>query len=845
MVKLIRAYLIGNWKKSLSLIMVLAVSICIIFSNATAKKSQIEYVKNVMRENRPKAELIYSDISTDQLDKIRDNKDIKSYTKVSYYGNVSYKDRFTSGLIDYDRDYFDNFKLSLKKGRFPRNKDEIILYEKTMEAENFELGQVIDIRGYKKYYDSSKRINVENYSMSTKIVGVYTCPDVMKDFYFDDCVMLGVGFNEVKNKSYNGTIELKRGVDVYSASLDISSEMGSNSDHVCIDGVVSRMQEEDMGLMNEKDSLDWSFIILSIFMTFNILCLMANQISRDQGLLRVIGLSKRRVLIFEFFRNAILFALATCLGVIFSGPLARFFTRIFIYTSLNVNMSEAPLVYNWDCMKNVVLILSIVVVLSIVVPSINVFSKSPIEQYQGVSNYKIGHKLNIFINKVFKGFDARIVTRSIINQKVFVVVSAVIVGYSGYLYSKEYCMPEKWEQYGAPLVRAFRDYDIRISQKNRVEGFSGGYSMNDVDKIRSIDGVKTIYHKSHSFGYMYVTPDRISKEYKAQRLIKDSNKEAEIRFDILGMPRDMLVDFVDRDKILESGRLPSDKIENDIVEVLIYNNFYLKMEERGIFNLLKDVKLGDVIDITLENYDKTTGKIAYKNQKIKVVGFIDRVWDSFYDTEAFVPDIIMDPVAYRKVTGSDKFSNVEIKLVEGTRVSKKEDVYKKISSIFKNRTYVEIKTLSMEYENMNWYAKIFRKKELATSIVLFVLAITNVIVGILLSFEVRKKEFGSLMSIGMSRKRLKKINLLNSIFIVVPGVLGMFLAITRASIDSFEWVKMCAREQSIPFNETINIPWIQMGIFSIGCFMCMILVSLYINRKINRINIIDMVRGEK
>src|SRR3712207_4243024 len=103
------------------------------------------------------------------------------------------------------------------------------------------------------------------------------------------------------------------------------------------------------------------------------------------------------------------------------------------------------------------------------------------------------------------------------------------------------------------------------------------------------------------------------------------------------MPRDMLVDFVDRDKILESGRLPSDKIENDIVEVLIYNNFYLKMEERGIFNLLKDVKLGDVIDITLENYDKTTGKIAYKNQKIKVVGFIDRVWDSFYDTEAFVP----------------------------------------------------------------------------------------------------------------------------------------------------------------------------------------------------------------
>jgi len=845
MVKLIRAYLIGNWKKSLSLMIVLAVSICIIFSNATAKKSQMEYVKTVMRDNRPKAELVYNDISVEQLDRVKDYKNIKSYTKVAYYGNVTYKDRFTSGLIDYDRDYFDNFKLILKKGRFPRSKDEIILYEDTMKAEKFELGQEIDLRGYKKYYNLNKRINIENYGMSPKIVGVYTCPEVMKGFYFDDCVMVGKGFSKVKHKSYKGTIELEKGVDAYSAGLDISSKMDSNSDHVYIDGLVSRMQEEDMGLMDEKDSLDWSFIILSVFMAFNILCLMANQISSDQGLLRVIGLSKRRVLIFEFFRNAVLFALATCLGIVFSGPLARFFTRIFIYTSLNVNMSEAPLAYNWDCMKNVILILSIVVIFSILVPSINVFSKSPIEQYQGISNYKIGHKLNVFINKVFKGFDARIVTRSIINQKVFVVVSAVIVGYSGYLYSKEYCMLENWEQYAAPLVRSFRDYDIRLSQKSSLEGFLGGYSMDDVDKIRSIDGVKTIYSKSHSFGYMYVTPDRLTKEYKAQRLIKDSNKEAEIRFDILGMPRDMLIDFVDRDKILESGRLPSDRIENDIVEVLMYNNFYLKMEERGTFNLLKDVKLGDVIEIALENYDKTTGKIAYKNQKMKVVGFVDRVWDSFYDTEVFVPDIIMDPAVYGKVTGFDKFSNVEIKLVEATDVSKKEDVYKKISSIFKNRTYAEIKTLSMEYENMNWYAKIFRKKELATSIVLFVLAITNVIVGILLSFDVRKKEFGSLMSIGMSRNRLKKINLMNSIFIVVPGILGMFLAIIRHSIDSFEWVEMCAREQSIPFNETVNIPWIQMGIFSMVCFMCMILVSLYINRKINRINIIDMVRGEK
>lgn len=842
MSKLIWAYIVNNYKKSLALVVVLSVSICVIFSNSTAKKSQLEYIKRVMAENRPKAEVVYSDISKSQFDKIKDSENIKSYTKVSYYGKVSYLDRFTRGLIGYDKNYFKNFKLSLKSGRLPENDKEILVYESLTKSDNLKIGQNINLKGYKKYYDSNKRISVENYGISPKIVGVYTCPDVMKSFYLNDDIMIGPSFEKVVNKSYNGTIDFKDGVDVYGASLDITSMMDSNSDHVYIDGIVSRMQEEDVSLMREKDSLDWSFIVLSIFMTFNIICLMANQISRDQGLLRVIGMSRKGVLLFEFLRNAVLFVVSTLLGVVLSIPLSEFFARTFIYSSLDVNMSKAPLVYDWTCMKNVLVILFFVVLISVLVPSIKVFFRSPIEQYKCINRRKMGSRFNLLVNKLFKGIDARIVVRAVVNQKVFVLVSAVIVGYSGYLYAKEYTMPESWDSYSAPLIRSFRDYDIRLSQNGRIDGLIGGYSMDDVDKIRAIDNMGVVYPKAHSFGYMYISPKELTKQYKAQRLIKDTNKEAEIRFDILGMPREMLVDFVDRDKILKSGRLPSGKIENDVVEILIYNNFYLKMEERGVFDIIKGINIGDTIEVILETYDK--GNLGYKKQKMKVVGIIDQVWGSFLDTESFVPDVIMDPVIYKKVTGSDRFSNIEIKLKDGADGPSVNWAYNRVDSLFKDRAYTQIDTLSMKHDDMNRYAKIFRKKEMATSVVLFVLAITNVVVGIILSFEVRKKEFGGLLSIGMPKIRLKRINTLNAIVVVIPGLFGMIAIVVKDSIEIFEWVKMCAREQFIPFKETIHIPWIQMGIFSLVCIVCMVMASIYLNRKIDETNIIDMVREE-
>ena len=45
MLKLIKNYLIKDYKKNISIILVLSLSLAIVFSNATAKLSQSEYAK--------------------------------------------------------------------------------------------------------------------------------------------------------------------------------------------------------------------------------------------------------------------------------------------------------------------------------------------------------------------------------------------------------------------------------------------------------------------------------------------------------------------------------------------------------------------------------------------------------------------------------------------------------------------------------------------------------------------------------------------------------------------------------------------------------------------------------
>ena len=61
--------------------------------------------------------------------------------------------------------------------------------------------------------------------------------------------------------------------------------------------------EEKSNLSQEYDVFDIVFIAMAILLVFNILFLMHKSMSKEQGLLRIIGMKKKEVIMFELLKS--------------------------------------------------------------------------------------------------------------------------------------------------------------------------------------------------------------------------------------------------------------------------------------------------------------------------------------------------------------------------------------------------------------------------------------------------------------------------------------------------------------------------------------------------------------
>lgn len=185
-------------------------------------------------------------------------------------------------------------------------------------------------------------------------------------------------------------------------------------------------------------------------------------------------------------------------------------------------------------------------------------------------------------------------------------------------------------------------------------------------------------------------------------------------------------------------------------------------------------------------------------------------------------------------------SRVEIRTRDKSDIKR---VFKGVKNFLGYKQFFKAETLEGVIDDSEWYHKIAKKRDFVTTLILFALAITNIIVGIILSFYMRKSEYGSLLSLGMRRKTLKSICIKNTVLVVIPGIIGIYLWSLRDAIFEFESVKMCAMQQGIPFNEYLYIPWGNLLAFTLVCIMCMLVAGFILAKKIDKINIMDMINS--
>ncbi|MED9948452.1 MAG: ABC transporter permease [Peptacetobacter hiranonis] len=314
-----------------------------------------------------------------------------------------------------------------------------------------------------------------------------------------------------------------------------------------------------------------------------------------------------------------------------------------------------------------------------------------------------------------------------------------------------------------------------------------GYSIKDIEDIRSINGVENVDEIRSLYARMFLKEDQIlDNEY-----FKERNEEPYSK-DVLG---GLLVDCGNGDKILKSGVYGyNDTLLKKLDKHLAKGNVDLKEmnnEEVAIAMVPKNngkytvgVDIGDKLKVTFredgissEEYFKMTdtgGK--YITKEFKIVGIVNELVDysDYYVSDNSV-NLVLSNKQFEKFSG---YKNAQIVNIEMKDDANREKVAKQILAIA-NRTSGNVfadlteerKTLAAMEENKQMFIN-------AIIGILFLISIINIVNNIKYSMVSRRAEFGIIRAIGADNKMFRKIVLSEGLMYgLYSGVISVIVAL--------------------------------------------------------------------
>lgn len=298
MKKFILNSIIKDYKSSLPAILIISFIICVVFSSLTAQYSQSSYVKKVIEDSTTKAQAEFFDIDNSQIEYIKSDNSVKTISITKSFGKAFIENEISENLLEFNRDYFDNFNLSLVEGRFPTNKDEIILEKSILDKYNLKINDELKLKG-NKIVDSEKgEKEYINYNVKSKIVGYYAYPRIVENIYKYQDIFISSknGLNGAINNKYitfNGTISFKPGVNPINKSAELSYNINSSSDHIVPNSMFDELNQQ-ITASSTLTNIDRITILIAAIIILNISILNSIESSKRQGLLRLLGCSKRK-----------------------------------------------------------------------------------------------------------------------------------------------------------------------------------------------------------------------------------------------------------------------------------------------------------------------------------------------------------------------------------------------------------------------------------------------------------------------------------------------------------------------------------------------------------------------
>lgn len=833
-----------NKKRTISTIVGIILSIALICGVGTLCISFRESLIQSTIDRSGYWHLNINDASVKQVQELGHNVDIEDITKIKEIGygkldGIKNPKKPYLKLYSMSNEAFKQLRFKLTEGRFPKNKNEVIISQHLNYngGLDYKLGDEINLDiGERKTFDKDnlrvsnpynkedeKLVNSSN--LTFKIVGIIERPSYdFEESQDPGYSILSTGFDEGKNnlflsfkepKDYKNTLLELFEINDYS-ELEYPNQDLKFEDFK-INNELLRWQVLDFGATTMNMITTVAAIIIAIIIFTSVFCIRnsfaisTTEKTKLYGMLASVGTTKKQIRKNVIFEAFVLGLIGIPLGIL-GGLFA-------IYVLLKVvNMIVGDFILNGSSFvfktSPFVIVLSIIlgfvtVYLSAISSAKKASKVSPIENLRNADKLEINNKdlrTPKIINKLF-GTGGVIAYKNLKRSKKKYRTTVISLTVSIFIFISMNAFLHNMFGVSDQFLNDL-NYNIEISNYDVLED-------GDVNKILNLGNVK----ESHII--YYTNPSVIRITDKAKYTLKQEQFFDENTGDVIYRDVD--------EKYLQIVGLDSDTYNTYLHDLGIHKTD----DHTGIlydYNVSYDNK-GKVTKYRAYNYKQgeiISGRLQENNKNISIM--IDATAQTApigFEQQYYESGILFVNVA----NYNDLSFKVDRILINSDDPNTFESEFMKE---FKNINCDNLYKLAQQYKALNLVFSIFLYGFIT---VITLIGITNIFNTITSNIELRQKEIAMLKSIGMTKKEFNKMVNLETIFYSTKSLLyGIILGL----LGTFAFYKAF----SIKLEAEMYIPIVPIMISIIVVFILVFIIMRYSINKINKKNTIETIRNE-
>ena len=828
-------YLKKNKKRTLLTIIGIIISLSLISGVGFLGLSFNEYMYNRAIDNNGDYEFGFSNVDKDVVNILRNDVDLKNVGVFSNVGLGKYvledKDENSIYITEQDETYSTKItKTILTEGDYPKNSNELILNNKTKDYLGINLGDNIKLREV-QFDENGNEVLTNNYK-TYKIVGF-----LQEQFEIGEGVFSGETFldNLEDNKEYNvffTVINNKNKTKLVNEKFD-NLNLDRNFNYINVNNdLLALIGESEYTGINTVVKVVVVFVLLiiilaTIFLIYNAINISVTERMTQFAILRSIGATPKQISNIVIKEGLVMCLLSIPFGIVF-GFLGVWTTVKIMNIKITNLLGTGQLIIRFHL--SVILFPLILGMTTIFMATYGPAKKagkvSPISFIKGnTENEKIKYYNGNLIRRIF-GVEGWIAYKNIRKNSKRFTVTILSLSISLIMFIT----------FTTLNMKRISELDY-IKKNTLMQGKVERYESINKDKIKeeikSIDGISDIYTISMQYvPYLYLDGDIITEDYK------------NYRYNGLNTVNNELIEGAQIEGYSDEA-LNKLEVENGLKnnEVILVNSFVRYTNEGQLENVnFANIKEGEFIKIaksSIEEYDDTFNEELNKDKKdnnfieFKVKKIINKSPFDYDYSSTF--KIIMNYDEFTKLYDENYYTTIGFRYKNINDKKQVENIIKKIDIIAEENglNFDDINKETQENEEMWNVVNVF---VYGFIIMVALIGIVNIGNTISLNILLKKREFGTLGTIGMSNNQLSKM-------VLLEGILhGIFSSIV-AGIISIPLVLLSVRVVSYGFTISNKIYWQPFVIgFLINLFVVLIASLIPLN-KLKKMNLVETIRN--